>query len=42
MVVKRLKLNQLFNGATRTFSAHKHGRRKKGRNLKISAKKLFS
>jgi len=28
----------VFNGVARTFPAHKHGRGKRGRNLKISAK----
>jgi len=39
MVLKRLKLPQFFNGAERTFPTHKHGCRKTGRNLKISAKR---
>jgi len=39
MVLKRLKLHQFFNGVARTFPTHKHGCRKKGKNLKISAKK---
>ena len=39
MVLKRLKLPQFFNGVARTFPEHKHGCRKRGKNLKISAKK---
>jgi len=39
MVLKRLKLPQFINGAPRTFPTHKHGCRKRGRNLKISEKK---
>ena len=42
MVLKRLKLHQLFNGWHELFPTHKHGCRKWDRNLKNSAKKLFS
>ena len=38
MVLKRLKLPKFFNGVARTFPTHKHGCRKRGRNLEISAK----
>jgi len=38
MVLKRLKLHQFFNGVARTFPTHKHGCRKRGKNLKIAAK----
>ena len=34
-----LEITQFFNSVERTFRAHKHGCRKRGRNLKISAKK---
>jgi len=45
MVLKRLKIPQFFNGVAGTFPPHKHGCRKRGNDLKISAKKavfLFS
>jgi len=35
------ELIPIFNGVARTFAAHRHGRRKKGRNLKISAKTVL-
>jgi len=38
MVLERLKLLQFFNGVARTFPPHKHGCRKRGKNLKSSAK----
>jgi len=34
-----LEITQFFIGVARTFRTHKHGCRKKGRILKISAKK---
>jgi len=43
MVLKRFKLHQFFNGVARTYSHTKEYEcRKRGRNLKISAKMLFS
>jgi len=43
MVLKRLKLPKFFNGLARTcFYTLAYGCRKRGRNLKISAKMLFS
>jgi len=39
MVLKRLKLHQLFDGWHELFPTHKHGCRKEDRNLKNSAKK---
>jgi len=41
MVLKRLKFPQFFNGVARTFPTHKHGCRKRGKNLKISEKNVF-
>jgi len=35
-----LKLHQFFNDVARIFPTRKHGFRKGGRNLKISAKKV--
>jgi len=42
MMLKRFKLHQFFNGVARTFPTRKHGCRKRGRNVQILAKKLFS
>jgi len=47
MVLKRLKLPKLFNGefgenGTNFSCTQAYGCRKEGRNLKISAKMLFS
>jgi len=39
MVLKRLKLHQLFNGWHEVFPTRKHVCQKGDRNLKISAKK---
>jgi len=39
MVLKRLKLHQFFIVWHEHFPTHKHGCRKRGRNLKILAKK---
>jgi len=40
MMLKRLKLPQFFNDVAQTFPTHKHGCRKRRRNLKISVKKV--
>ena len=39
MMLKRLKLHQLYNGVPKCVPTHKHGCRRRSRNLKISAKK---
>jgi len=41
MVLKRLKLRQVFDGAVRTFSDTQVWASEGGRNLKISAKKAI-